>query len=172
MINNKFLFQFLLLALLLIAQGCALVSRVSVYPLRISQTSLVDLNSSRQQIQEKLNRAYRTWQGTPYGYGKQQAGIAADCSGFTQSVFKNQLAINLPRTTRAQINIGQKVDFKNAKTGDLVFFNLKNGYGHVGIYLGNQIVMQATTSQGVTKTNLKTSDWWAERVFMVKRIIN
>ena len=161
----------LFLSAILILQSCSLVSRVSVYPIRVGETHLVDLHLSEQQIKTRLEAAYNRWQGTPYRYGHQVPGLAADCSGFTQSVFNHQLSIKLPRTTRQQISHGQNVSLKNAKAGDLVFFNLKNGYGHVGIYLANNIVMQATTSKGVTKTNLNTSKWWAERVFKIKRII-
>lgn len=161
----------LILSAILILQACSLASRLSVYPVHINETALVKLNLSEQQIKEKLETEYKRWQGTPYRYGHQLPGLAADCSGFTQSVFKNQLSINLPRTTRKQIGEGQNISLNHAKTGDLIFFNLKNGYGHVAIYLENNIVIHATTSNGVTKTNLKTSGWWAERVFRVKRII-
>ena len=160
-----------LLSAILILQSCSFVSRVSVYPLRVSQTPLVQANLSPKQIRAKLETEYQRWQGTPYRYGHQAPGLGADCSGFTQSVFKNQLSIKLPRTTREQINSGQTISLANAQAGDLVFFNLKNGYGHVAIYLENNIVMQATTSKGVTKTNLNTNKWWSKRVFKVKRII-
>ena len=166
------MFRVLILSAILMLQACASVSRVPVYPLRIGETQLVKLNLTEQQIRTRLETEYKRWQGTPYRFGHQLPGLAADCSGFTQSVFKNQLSIDLPRTTRKQISIGQKISLKHAKAGDLVFFNLKNGYGHVAIYLENNIVMQATTSRGVTKTNLNTNPWWAQRVFKVKRIFN
>ena len=163
--------RILILSAILMLQACSLISRVSVYPVPIGETQLVNLNLSEQQIKAKLETEFKRWQGTPYRYGHQLPGLAADCSGFTQSVFKNQLSIKLPRTTRKQVNIGQKISLKHAKAGDLVFFNLKNGYGHVAIYLENNIVMQATTSKGVTKTDLNTNEWWAKRIFKVKRII-
>lgn len=162
----------ILFSLIFLLQACALVSRYSVYPARIDETRLIDLDLSERQIRSRLEAAYGRWRGTPYRYGHQLPGLAADCSGFTQSVFKNQLSINLPRTTRKQINIGRNVPLKKAKAGDLVFFNLNNGYGHVGIYLENNIVMQATASRGVTKTDLNHGNWWSKRVFRVKRIID
>lgn len=164
------MFKVLILSAILLLQACTVASRLSVYPLRIGETQLVNLDLSEQQIKSKLENEFTRWRGTPYRYGHQAPGLAADCSGFTQSVFKKQLAISLPRTTRKQINRGQNVSLKNAKAGDLIFFNLKNGYGHVAIYLEDNIVMQATTSKGVTKTNLNTNQWWAKRVFRVKRI--
>jgi cell wall-associated NlpC family hydrolase len=161
----------LLVCSILFLQSCSLVSRYSVYPARIGETERVDLNLSEQQVRKKLELAYQRWQGTPYRYGHQVPGLGADCSGFTQLVYKNQFSINLPRTTRKQIDSGQVVSLSNARAGDLVFFNLGNGYGHVAIYLDDNIVMQATSSKGVTKTDLNTSNWWAKRVFKIKRII-
>ena len=159
-----------ILVLLLLLYGCSSL-RPSAYPRSIEETSTVNLNISDTRVEEQLELAYLNWRGTAYGYGQQQPRVAADCSGFTQRVFKEQLAINIPRTTQQQIQLGRKIKLKNANPGDLVFFDLKNGYRHVGIYLGNNIVMQATSSKGVTKTNLDKEAWWAKKVFMVKRII-
>lgn len=161
----------LLICSVLLLQSCYQVSRFSVYPAYIGETRLVNLGLSQQQVSAKLELAYQRWLGTPYRYGHQAPGLGADCSGFTQHVFEDQFSIRLPRTTREQIERGQFVSLKNARTGDLVFFNLGNGYGHVAIYLENNIVMQATSSMGVTKTDLNSNKWWAKRVFRVKRII-
>ena len=159
-----------ILALILLLYGCSSL-RLTAYPSSIEETSTLNLDISDTRIEEQLELAYLNWRGTPYGFGRQQSQVAVDCSGFTQRVFKEQFAINIPRSTRQQIHIGRKIKLKNANPGDLVFFDLKNGYRHVGIYLGNNIVMQATSSKGVTKTNLNKEPWWADKVFMVKRII-
>ncbi len=161
----------LFFAALLLLQSCS-IFKTSVYPRSVNQTAATQLYLSQPQIQQKLQDSYAHWRGTPYGYGRQQIQVAADCSGFTQQVFKQQFAISLPRTTQAQIHIGKKVKLKRAMPGDLIFFDLDNGYGHVGIYLGNNIVMQATSSKGVTKTNLNKEKWWADRVHIVKRVVN
>ncbi len=167
----KLFYKYLVLLIsILLLQACSII-KPSVYPKSIGQTPPVQLSLTETQIKQKLEDGYTQWHGTPYGYGRQQVQIAADCSGFTQQVFKQQLAMRLPRTTEAQINSGQKVKLKNAKVGDLVFFDLKNGYGHVGVYMGNNIVMQATSSKGVTKTNLNKEKWWADRVYIIKRIL-
>ena len=43
-----------------------------------------------------------------------------DCSGFTSYVFRNQ-GIELPRTSRMQYRVGEKVDRNELKAGDLMF---------------------------------------------------
>ena len=73
--------------------------------------------------------------GTPYRYGG-TTPKGFDCSGFVQFVYK-EIGYSLPRTSQAQAKVGAKVDKKNLKTGDLVFFKGKNEkskkIGHVGI---------------------------------------
>ncbi len=164
------MFRIIVLTTIIILSGCSAI-KPSVYSRAIDETPPLNLNISEYQVREKLEQAYLNWLGTPYGYGRQQPHVAADCSGFTQRVFKNHLSVNIPRSTKQQINVGKKVKLKNAKAGDLVFFDLKNGYGHVGIYLDNNIVLQATSSKGVTKTDLNKEQWWAKRIHVVKRII-
>jgi cell wall-associated NlpC family hydrolase len=72
--------------------------------------------------------------GSPYKYGA--AGPNSfDCSGFTMWCYK-QVGVSLPHSSRAQINVGQRVSKANLKAGDLVFFARGGRIHHVGIYIG------------------------------------
>ncbi|MCD4548997.1 MULTISPECIES: C40 family peptidase [unclassified Schaalia] len=83
--------------------------------------------------------------GSPYVYGgNSPAGF--DCSGFTQYVY-GLAGIGIPRTSGAQGAAGTKVSYAEAKPGDLVW----HAYGHVGIYAGNGMVIEATVP-GTTVT--------------------
>ena len=60
---------------------------------------------------------------------------AFDCSGFSSYVYR-QFGYNLSPSSKAQFTQGEKVDRKNLRKGDLVFFtsrSSKGGVGHVGI---------------------------------------
>ena len=75
-----------------------------------------------------------------YVWGGSSLVTGADCSGFTQQIFKKN-GINIARTAQAQYNTtkGTKVTNKSKlKPGDLVFFgsSAKN-ISHVGIYAGD-----------------------------------
>jgi peptidoglycan DL-endopeptidase CwlO len=70
--------------------------------------------------------------GVPYVYGGKTAS-GWDCSGFTAWAYR-QAGISIPSSTSAIRASGLFVPTSNPKPGDLVF---QNGFGHVGIYVGN-----------------------------------
>lgn len=78
--------------------------------------------------------------GTPYKYGG-DGPSTFDCSGFVKYVY-GQYDIKLPRTTTEQELLGTKVEKKDLKPGDLVFFG-SPAY-HVGIYVGNDCYIHAS----------------------------
>lgn len=76
--------------------------------------------------------------GVRYVYGgKTRAGW--DCSGFTSWAYR-QAGISIPSSTSAIRGSGLFVRTSNPKPGDLVF---QNGGGHVGIYVGNGMMIGA-----------------------------
>ncbi|MCL2606914.1 MAG: NlpC/P60 family protein, partial [Coriobacteriia bacterium] len=89
----------------------------------------------------------RQYLGTPYQWGGNGPN-SFDCSGFTSYVFR-QVGINLPRTSRAQINAGQRVSRADIQPGDLVFFG--DPIWHVGIYVGGgQMIHSPRPGQSVS----------------------
>ena len=77
--------------------------------------------------------------GNPYVHGGTSLTNGADCSGFTQSVYK-QFGISLPRIPEAQGNVGTPVDgIANALPGDVICYP-----GHVAIYIGNGQIVHAS----------------------------
>ena len=108
---------------------------------------------------------------TPYKYGG-QSKKGMDCSGFTQTVYKNSLNINLPRTARAQFNFGEKISSKNKlKFGDLIYFDTSDVYfpGHVGIYLDENLFAHASFSNGVIISSLNNK-YYANKYIGATRI--
>ncbi|MGE7621611.1 NlpC/P60 family protein [Viridibacillus sp. NPDC096237] len=93
--------------------------------------------------------------GTSYVWGGSNPGSGFDCSGLTQWAFK-QAGYSLPRTAAQQYLATQKIDRSSAKAGDLVFFSYGSGVAHVGIYLGNNRMLDAQNN-GVVVESL---DWW------------
>lgn len=76
------------------------------------------------------------FQGVPYVWGGTTTA-GWDCSGFTRYVFQ-QFGVNLPHQSEAQRAYGTLVS--NPEPGDLMWMP-----GHVGIYIGNGMMVHAST---------------------------
>lgn len=102
----------------------------------------------------------KNYLGTPYLYGSAPGSTATfDCSSYTQYVF-GQMGIWLPRVSSAQAYMGEKVDKAYLSVGDLLFFRTGGaGISHVGIYAGNGNMLHASSTKGITLSNINTSYW-------------
>lgn len=75
--------------------------------------------------------------GLKYVWGGASLTKGADCSGFTQQIYK-KYGVSLPHHAADQAKMGTKITSKkNLQAGDLVFFGSKNNITHVGIYGGD-----------------------------------
>ncbi|RTP97298.1 hydrolase [Enterobacter sp. WCHEn045836] len=111
---------------------------------------------------------YSKWEGVRYQFGgTDEKGI--DCSALIQKIYRS-FDIYLPRTTKEQIKIGKTINKHQLKFGDLVFFKTTKTSRHVGIYIGNQEFIHASTTLGVTISSLENS-FWSKRYEKSTRII-
>ena len=94
------------------------------------------------------------FKGNPYVYGGTSLTKGADCSGFTQSIYKH-FGVKLPRTASAQAKAGKYVPWNELKAGDLVFYSGNGGKSvtHVAIYIGNSKIIHASTPKGGIKVS-------------------
>lgn len=118
----------------------------------------------------QLNDQLSQWHGTPYRYGgMNRNGI--DCSGFVYLTFRDRFSLQLPRTTKAQTDIGTRIDKEELLPGDLVFFKTGGGENglHVGIYDTDNQFIHASTSRGVIRSSLDNVYW--RKVFWQARRI-
>lgn len=109
-----------------------------------------------------------SWLGTPYLWGGVTRG-GVDCSGFLREMFRTVYNVELPRTTRDQINLGQEVriDFrnlgKNFEPGDLFFYvDLTGTPNHVVTYIGQGQFTHSASGRGVVVEGFKAL--WGRRV--------
>ena len=81
--------------------------------------------------------------GNPYVWGGTSLTKGADCSGFVLSVFKNY-GHKLTHSSRAQINEGTEINYKDAQPGDLLFYgSSRKNINHVAIYIGGGQIVHA-----------------------------
>ncbi|MDE7375256.1 MAG: C40 family peptidase [Muribaculaceae bacterium] len=109
------------------------------------------------------------WQGTPYkSGGTTRRGV--DCSGFVMQTYVNSLGIKLPRTSAAQAKFCKKIKKKDMVPGDLVFFNTSGkDVSHVGIYIGQDRFIHASSSKGVIVSHLD-QEYWHKRLVQCGRV--
>lgn len=97
--------------------------------------------------------------GNPYVWGGTSLTNGCDCSGFAQQIFAN-FGYALPRTSRQQAKAGTRIPVREAKPGDLLFYQRESGFiYHVMIYLGDGKVIHA----GSEATGILISDFNYEK---------
>ncbi len=93
-----------------------------------------------------------------------------DCSGLVQWVFA-QHGITLPRDVSTQYQTGKKIDLREVKPGDLVFFHTDSrGASHVGVAVGGDQFVHAPSSRGVVRVERFTTNYWAHRFVGARRV--
>lgn len=118
---------------------------------------------------DNIIQTSKRFQGVPYLWGG-DTPQGFDCSGFTQYVFRLN-GIKLPRTADAQYQIGISVSYDNLQPGDMVFFSTyAPGPSHNGIYIGNGLFINSSSSLGVSIARMD-NPYWAARYIGAKRII-
>lgn len=99
--------------------------------------------------------------GNPYVSGGTSLTSGADCSGFTYRVFAD-FGYSLPRTSTQQRSAGTGVSYDEAQPGDLICYE-----GHVAIYIGNNLIVHASSS----RTGIKISNAQYKTILSVRRIV-
>lgn len=86
--------------------------------------------------------------GNPYVWGGSSLTHGTDCSGFTMSVYAN-FGIGLPHYDASQRGYGIGISsLGDARPGDLICY-----YGHVGIYIGDGMIVHAANARDGIKVS-------------------
>lgn len=129
----------------------------SIVPITLPSDISEDAKALIEEAQKYLGIPY-VWGGTsPDGF---------DCSGLMQYVFNSQ-GIEIPRTSQEQQKFATTISMAEIKPGDLVF-NKQSDSTHVGMYIGNDMYIQAPHTGDV----VKISKLSASNMKYVGRILN
>lgn len=138
------------------------------YPIGASQTLL---EISPYAVQNMLHYALN-YEGFSYHRGGVSPESGFDCSGFVRYVFDHADGVMLPHSANAISQFGSRINMKELLPGDLVFFHfMRNTISHVGIYLGNDQFIHAssTRSGSVMVSNLK-DHYWTKHFTLARRL--
>lgn len=141
----------------------SLSSSLAGYIETVSNTSAINSDEVMYKVIEYLNTPY-LWGGTS------KRGI--DCSAFVQAVMYQALGIALPRTSLEQSGVGENVEVKDLKFGDLLFFDTmhKGRVTHVGMYLSDGYFVHSGSSTGVIVTSLE-KETYSKAFLKARRVI-
>jgi cell wall-associated NlpC family hydrolase len=103
---------------------------------------------------KELYNFIEEWYGTRYVFGgTSRRGI--DCSSLMQKIYTQVFSKEIPRTAVNQHRETERILKSDLQEGDLIFFHTtRSGISHVGLYLGNDRFIHASSSKGVTISNL------------------
>lgn len=124
----------------------------------------------------KVIATAKTQLGVPYLWGHQEPGIGFDCSNFTAWSFRTALGTRFSGSSVTQRNsVGTPVALRTIREGDLLFFKTANnptGGGHVGIYMGNGMVIQEGGGWGKVTIEPLHGTWLGRNLVFARRVIN
>jgi len=120
--------------------------------------ALPEISRSSNYVSRRVIQNAMGFMGVPYVFGGSTPS-GFDCSGFVMYVFRGA-GISLPRTADVQYEVGTPIEKSDLRAGDLVFFTTYTyGPSHVGISLGGDKFIHASSSKGVTIDTLSRGYW-------------
>ena len=99
--------------------------------------------------------------GNPYVYGGSSLTGGTDCSGFVMSVYA-AFGISLPHSSYSQRGYGYEVGTGDMQPGDVVCYE-----GHVGIYIGDGLIVHASNES----TGIIVSSVYIRGIVSVRRMV-
>lgn len=125
-------------------------------------------HSYSNEVQNALLAHYSNWAGIRHKLGGTGAN-GVDCSSFIQTLFQDKFQLQLPRSSREQMTMGERVDLTDLRSGDLLFFRTGPTRRHVGVYVGDNQFMHVSTRAGVEIAKL-LSPYWQRHFITARRV--
>lgn len=111
--------------------------------------------------------------GSPYRLGGMKPETGLDCSGFVGHVFRQVAGVVLPHRSLAISEVALPLEPGDLLPGDLVFFNtLNQAFSHVGIYLGeNRFVHASSSRTNKVMVSSLNDRYWRTRFDGARRVV-
>ncbi|UZH54232.1 C40 family peptidase [Salinimicrobium tongyeongense] len=181
------LLRFTLLALILTLTSCgarksALGNKATIEEQKIDYAQIPDFYDTSEEVMEEAEEETFSiidyalqFLGTKYKYGG-TTPQGMDCSGLVYTCFLEN-NIELPRSSRDMALLGDELELRHVKLGDLLFFKTdrrKKAINHVGLVVeldqDNIFFIHSSSSRGVIISALN-ENYWKEHFVMARRIL-
>lgn len=114
-------------------------------------------------------RVAKAFLGVPYKLGGSTLkGI--DCSALVKRIYEI-FNIQLPRTAREQFKVGKKIEKDQLEEGDLVFFTRHGNRAHVGIYVGDNQFVHASSYSREVRVDRLNNPYYSQRFLRGVRVM-
>lgn len=111
-----------------------------------------------------------SYQGVPYVWGG-ASPTGFDCSGLVKYVCNSLGIKNVARTSAQQFaSSGVYIDRANLQPGDFVYFQNNGTIHHVGIYIGNNMMVHAPHTGDVVKVSNLSDPYYLREYAGAKRV--
>ena len=114
-------------------------------------------------------RTAKMFLGLQYLWGG-TSGFGFDCSGLTHLVFELR-GITIPRDADAQARVGQAAARADLQPGDLVFFASNGLVHHVGIYVGDNMMLRSLQTGSPVEYSALTAAPFASEYSGARRLV-
>lgn len=131
-------------------------SSVTAKTSRSTEVSLMQAtNTEEASVNGEIAVYAKQFVGVKYVYGGDSPAEGFDCSGFIGYVYK-KFNVRLNRSAESMYSNGVKVSKTQLHAGDILFFDASSrkasgSIDHVGIYLGSDLFIHASSSNGEVK---------------------
>jgi len=105
--------------------------------------------------------------GNKYVWGGTSLTNGCDCSGFVQQVYYHFGYTDCPRTSSEQRSYGSSVSYSDAQPGDIICYS-----GHVGIYIGDNQIVNASNSKPYPQGGIKITTATYRTILSVRRVVD
>lgn len=131
-----------------------------------SNASSAVTNASGSATGKQIAQYALQYVGNPYVSGGTSLTNGADCSGFIYRVYSD-FGYSVSRTSYQQRNNGTAVNYSDAQPGDIICYE-----GHVGLYIGDGLIVHASNSRPYPSGGIKVSQAQYRTILGVRRIVN